>query len=142
MGIFLTQVAIIVSNVYSYLFYFLYSVTLGCLIQEGGRLLSFRFFTTYSTLLRPPRLLILSKDVRSPVLFLCIKYRREYISRALPILAVVWKDVIALYSCFEVMVRKDTIVLHLYFENSFYNWANFVNNIKHIFCLLLHLLFQ
>ena len=29
------------------------------------------------------------------------------------------KDAIALYSCFEAMVRKDTIVLHLYFEVSF-----------------------
>ena len=52
MGIFLTQVAIIVSNVYSYLFYFLYSVTLGCLIQEEGRLLSFRFFTAHSHLIK------------------------------------------------------------------------------------------
>ena len=52
MSIFLTQVAIIVSNVYSYLFYFLYSVTLGCLIQEGGHLLSFRFFTTHSHLIK------------------------------------------------------------------------------------------
>ena len=29
------------------------------------------------------------------------------------------KNVIALYSCLEAMVRKDTIVLRLYFEVSF-----------------------
>ena len=32
------------------------------------------------------------------------------------------------YSCFEGMVRKDTIVLHLYFEVSFYKWTNLVTN--------------
>ena len=32
------------------------------------------------------------------------------------------------YSCFEAMVRKDTIVFHLYFEVRFYKWANLVTN--------------
>ena len=34
------------------------------------------------------------------------------------LLEVIWKDVIALYSCFEAMVWKDTIALHLHFEVS------------------------
>ena len=53
------------------------------------------------TLLRPPRLLNFVKGFKSPILFLCIKDRRQYVSRVLPILAVVWKDAIAFYSCFE-----------------------------------------
>ena len=116
--------------------------TLAGLIQEEDRLLVFRFFSPPRTLLRPPHLLILAKGVKSPILFLCIKDRGQYLSRVLCILEFVWKDAIALYSCFEVMVPKDTIVLHLYFEVTFYKWTNLVTNIKHIFCLLLQLLFQ
>ena len=63
--------------------------TLGCLIQKEGCLLIFRFFLTHHTLLRPPRLLILAKDVKSLVLFLCIKDRRQNLCGVLPILAVV-----------------------------------------------------
>ena len=70
-----------------------------------------------------------------------LRDRRQYLSGVLPILAVVWKDSIALYSCFEAMDRKDSTVLHLYFEVSFYKWTNLVTNIKHSFCLLLHLIF-
>ena len=32
------------------------------------------------------------------------------------------------YSCFEAMVRKDTVVFHLYLEVRFYKWANLVTN--------------
>ena len=92
------------------------NATLGWLIQEGGTLIV--FFPPPCTLLRHPRLLILAKCFRSPILFLCGKNRKQYLSRVLSKLAVVLKDVIALYSCFEAMVRKDTIVLHLYFEVS------------------------
>ena len=45
----------------------------------------------------------------------------------------VWKDATAMCPCFEVMVRKDTIALHLYFEVSFYKWSNLVTNVKHSF---------
>ena len=118
----------------------LYSLVLN---TRGGSLINFSIFSPPPrTLLRLPRLLILEKGVKSPILFLCIKDKRQYLSRALPVMAVVWKDAIALNSCFEAMVWKDTIVLHLYLEVSFYKWTNLVTNIKHSFCLLLHLPFQ
>ena len=94
--------------------------TRECLIQEGCHLLIFRFSSSPYTLLRPPCLLILAKGVKSPILFLYIKDRGQYLSCVLHTLVVVWNDAIALYSCFEAMGRKDTIVLHFYFEVSFY----------------------
>ena len=44
----------------------------------------------------------------------------------------------ALYSCFEAMVRTDTVALHLYFEVRFCKGTIAATNIKHSFCLLLH----
>ena len=114
--------------------------TPGCFLQEGARLLSFRFFLTISHLIKTPTFINFSQSCQKR--FLCIKDRRQYLSCVLRILAVVSKDAIALYLCFEAIVQKDTIVLHLYFEVSFYKWINLVTNVKHSVCLLLDLLFQ
>ena len=57
-------------------------------MQEGGRSLIFGFFPTPSQLIKTPTFIILAKGVKSPILFLCIKNRRQYLSRVLPILAV------------------------------------------------------
>ena len=71
----------------------------GCLRQEGGRLLIFRFFPTPLHLIKAPTFINFSKRFQKST-FRSIKDRRQYLSRVLPILAVVWKDVIALYWMF------------------------------------------
>ena len=56
--------------------FFMSVVFLGSLIQKEGRLLIVRFFSTPPRmLLRPPRLLILAKGVKSPILFICLKHK-------------------------------------------------------------------
>ena len=70
--------------------FFMSVVFLGSLIQKEGRLLIVRFFSPPPRmLLRPPRLLILTKGVKSPILFICLKHKRQYSSRALRMLVVV-----------------------------------------------------
>ena len=76
---------------------------IGRIIQKGVRLLILR-----STPLRPPRLSILLKGVKRLILFLYIKDRRQNLPHVLPILMVVWKDAIALYSCFELCKETHT----------------------------------
>ena len=56
---------------------FLRRLTRGCLIQEGGRLLSFRFFPAPLHLIKTPTFINFSKGVKSPILFLCINDRRQ-----------------------------------------------------------------
>ena len=76
------------------------------------------FFTPPQILLRPPRLLILAKVVKSPISLLRIKNTKQYLFRVL-----LFGGCLKRPHCIAFMFwgdgSKDTIVLHLYFEVSF-----------------------
>ena len=71
----------------------------------------FRFLPTPLHFNKTPTFINFSKRYQKfNFISICIKDRRQYLSRVLPILAVVWKDVIALYSCFEAFSVKKRIL--------------------------------
>ena len=76
-----------------------------------GSILMFRFFFPPSyTLIRPPRLLILAKGAKGPVSFLCMKNRRQYLSRVLEKMSLRYIHVLRQW------FQEDTITLPLYFQ--------------------------
>ena len=83
---------------------------------RGGSPVNFQiFFPPLRTLLRSPRLLVLAKGVKSPILFLCIKDRRQYLSRVLRILAIVWEGAIAWRRWFKKILLHCICILRLVF---------------------------
>ena len=109
---------------------------------KGGSLINFQiFFPPPRTLLRPPRLLILAKDQKfnfismrkgqKTVFILRFTYIGGCLKRSLCIVYMFWGDGLKRCCCIAFV-----------FEVSFYKWTHFVTNIKHSFCLLLHLVFQ
>ena len=91
-------------NQSGYIFFWCNFSTLGCLIQERGSWSIFRFSPAFLHLIETPMFINFSKRGQKSNFISMHKEQKTAVYLVFYLLTVVWKDAIALYSCFEAMV--------------------------------------